>query len=87
MRSPDAQFFAVSMLAAHYARVPVDFINKMTIFYVASRVLYNVLYIRTTTESVSNLRSVTFVAGVLANFTLLIKAGNSIAGGLAGKVL
>ena len=37
------------------------------------------LYISTTTEAVSNLRSVTFLAGVFTNFALLIGAGRAIA--------
>lgn len=37
------------------------------------------LYISTTTEAVSNLRSITYLAGVFTNFALLIRAGRALA--------
>ncbi|PWN96168.1 hypothetical protein FA09DRAFT_340366 [Tilletiopsis washingtonensis] len=70
-------FFAAAILAGNVARLPVDFLNLSAVVYVGSRILYNVLYINTTSASASNLRSVVFLTGVGTCFTLFIRAGRA----------
>lgn len=58
--------FAASVVAANVARVPVSTVNSLSLFYIASRVVYNLLYINTESLPVSNIRSVVFVSGIVS---------------------
>lgn len=46
--------------------------------YIGLRVLYNVLYINTTTLKISRVHSLVWGLGLFAMFTLYIKAGNKL---------
>jgi uncharacterized MAPEG superfamily protein len=52
--------------------------NTYTAVYVGLRVLYNVLYINTTTLKNSRARSMVWIAGLFTLFTLYIKAANKV---------
>ncbi|PWZ02615.1 hypothetical protein BCV70DRAFT_234434 [Testicularia cyperi] len=68
-------FFAAAVVAANYAKVPSHELNTLTGGYIASRILFNFLYIFVESEAVAGLRSASFVGGVAMVFTLFIKAG------------
>ncbi|CCG82564.1 Predicted protein [Taphrina deformans PYCC 5710] len=70
--------FAASVVAANVARVPVSTVNSLSLFYLASRVVYNLLYINTESLPISNVRSVVFVGGIVSIMTLFVKAGNAL---------
>lgn len=53
-------------------------LNAYTGVYVGLRVLYNVLYVRTTTLKSSRARSLVWIAGTLSLFALYFKAANAV---------
>ncbi|ETS63652.1 hypothetical protein PaG_01954 [Moesziomyces aphidis] len=67
--------FAAAVVAANVAKVPNSELNTLTAFYLASRVVFNLLYIFVTQETTASLRSASYLAGVGTIFTLFIKAG------------
>ncbi|GAA6062941.1 hypothetical protein JCM10212_005954 [Sporobolomyces blumeae] len=69
--------FAAAVVAGNLARLPVRYMNLFAGGYVLSRVLFATLYIKTTSEKWSNLRSLVYVAGIGSIFTTFIKAGNA----------
>lgn len=69
-------FFASAVVAANVAGVPTATLNTLSGGYLASRVLYNLIYINNTSEAMANARSVVFVSGIGMIFTLFIKSGN-----------
>ncbi|GAA6018685.1 hypothetical protein JCM11491_001260 [Sporobolomyces phaffii] len=68
--------FAGAVIAGNVARLPVKYMNLFAGGYLLSRILYNILYINTTSASWSNLRSVVYVGGIASIATTFIKAGN-----------
>jgi uncharacterized MAPEG superfamily protein len=69
-------FFATAVLAGNFAGLPTQTLNLLSGGYLASRVVYNLIYITNTTPATANLRSVTWLAGIGQIITLYIKAGN-----------
>ncbi|SNX81725.1 uncharacterized protein MEPE_00430 [Melanopsichium pennsylvanicum] len=67
--------FASAVVAANMTGVPNHQLNRLSIGYLASRVLFNLLYIFVTDEATANLRSTSFITGVGIIWTLFIKAG------------
>ncbi|SPO20991.1 uncharacterized protein UTRI_00468 [Ustilago trichophora] len=67
--------FAAAVVAANIAKVPNHQLNQLTAGYLASRALFNLLYIFVTEEATATLRSASFVTGVGIIWTLFIKAG------------
>lgn len=53
-------------------------LNAYTGVYVGLRVLYNVLYVRTTTLKSSRARSLVWIAGTLSLFALYFKAASRV---------
>jgi len=68
--------FASAVVAGNLAGLPAQTLNTLSGTYLASRALYNFIYITNTSGAVANLRSVVFVSGVGLCWTLFIKAGN-----------
>ena len=56
--------YAAAIVAANVAKVPASTCNTAAAIYLASRVVYNMLYINTEKLSTSNLRTVAFLLGV-----------------------
>ncbi|KAL6703790.1 hypothetical protein ACN47E_009089 [Coniothyrium glycines] len=75
----NAPFFIGAVLAGNYAGLRSTTLNAVTGTYVCLRVLYNVLYINTTTQKASRLRSVTWVSSFVLLFGTYIAAGKSLA--------
>lgn len=71
-------FFAAAVLAGQVARLPSSTLNTASFFYLATRVVYNLLYINTEQLSASNARSVVYLAGIFTCFTLFVKSGNAL---------
>ncbi|KAF7846300.1 hypothetical protein BT93_L4652 [Corymbia citriodora subsp. variegata] len=74
--------FAAAVVAGNIAKLDNWTLNALTGGYLASRVLYNLLYINNTTDGAANARSAVFVSGIAMIFTLFIKAGNALKGQL-----
>ncbi|GAA5973606.1 hypothetical protein JCM11641_007145 [Rhodosporidiobolus odoratus] len=71
-------WYAAAIVAGNIARLPVKTLNTIAASYVASRLLYSVLYANTTSAKYAALRSVTFLSSVGLTFTTFIKAGNAL---------
>ncbi|KAI0879246.1 hypothetical protein GGS24DRAFT_440107 [Hypoxylon argillaceum] len=71
--------FVTSVIAANYAGVPVETINKLVALYLSSRVAYNITYIFLQEKpSFAALRSLVWNVGVVSWVTLFVKAGNRL---------
>ncbi|KAI1813890.1 hypothetical protein GGS20DRAFT_551029 [Poronia punctata] len=71
--------FIGAVLAANYAGVPVETVNKLAFSYLASRVAFNVIYIfLQNSRKFAPLRSVAWAAGMVTWVTLYVKAGNRL---------
>ncbi|KAK2624379.1 hypothetical protein QTJ16_006329 [Diplocarpon rosae] len=68
--------FAAAVVAGNVAGLPAQTLNTLTGAYIASRVLYNYIYVTNTSDAAANLRGVVFVSGVGLVWTLFIKSGN-----------
>lgn len=67
--------FAAAVVAANTAKVPSHQLNQLTSGYLASRALFNLLYIYVTDEALATLRTGSYLASIGIIFTLFIKAG------------
>ncbi|KAJ4324318.1 hypothetical protein N0V94_001376 [Neodidymelliopsis sp. IMI 364377] len=68
--------FAAAVVIGNVAKLDNSTLNTLSAAYLASRVVYNVLYVGGTTDMLSNLRSVSFLTGVGIIWTFFIKSGN-----------
>ncbi|KAI1131527.1 hypothetical protein F5Y10DRAFT_233459 [Nemania abortiva] len=71
--------FVASVIAANYAGVPVETINKLAGLYLASRAVFNFTYIfLQENPSFAPVRSIFWNVGVVSWITLFVKAGNRL---------
>ncbi|GAW21788.1 hypothetical protein ANO14919_113130 [Xylariales sp. No.14919] len=71
--------FVASLIAANYAGVPIETINKLAGVYLGTRVLYNITYIfLQENRSFAPLRTLVWNVGLVSWITLFIKAGNRL---------
>jgi len=63
-----------AVLAGNYAGLEQSILNKVAIFYILSRCLYNYVYINHTTALQSRLRTAIWTIGFLAPMYLLVMA-------------
>lgn len=70
-------FFA-AVLAGNFARLPARTMSIFSLGYLASRVLYNWVYFTQRTATGGNIRSVTYFAGVLSSFWVMVKSANKV---------
>ncbi|KAI9639232.1 uncharacterized protein MKK02DRAFT_29335 [Dioszegia hungarica] len=68
-------YFAAAVLAGNYARLTPRFLNNTVLFFFAARGAYIYFYINGTTPLMSKLRSVSYVASIVACMTLFSQAG------------
>lgn len=71
-------YFAAAIVAGNAAKLPATLLNNSAVLFLASRVVYNVLYISTTSKPVSNLRSIVYLVGISVIFNLFIQAGKAL---------
>ncbi|KAK3399332.1 hypothetical protein B0T20DRAFT_409879 [Sordaria brevicollis] len=70
--------FAAGVVAANAAKVPVDTLNKLSLFYLGSRAVYNFVYVfLQDNRKFAPVRSLVWMASLGSIFTLFIKAGNA----------
>lgn len=63
-------------MAGNVAGLAPATLNTLSAGYLASRAVYNAVYIGNTSQAAANARSVVFVAGIGMIWTLFIKSGN-----------
>ena len=78
--------FAAGVVAANMAGVATPTLNGLSIGFVASRVVYNYVYIFNDTAVLAKARSWVYMVGVGICWTLYVLAGNGVreGGGLRG---
>jgi uncharacterized MAPEG superfamily protein len=70
-------FFASAVVCANLAKLDTGTINNHVALYLASRIVYNFLYINTSDLNKSLTRSVAYLTGIGAIFSIFIKAGKA----------
>ncbi|KIN00528.1 hypothetical protein OIDMADRAFT_19570 [Oidiodendron maius Zn] len=68
--------FAAAVVAGNLAGLPAETLNVLSGGYLASRVLYNLIYVTHTSEIMANVRSLTYFSGIGMIMALFIKSGN-----------
>jgi len=74
--------FAASVCIGYVGGLPVSTQNTAAGLYLLSRAVYNLLYILTTKERYSVLRTVAYCVGIGTCFTMFVEAGNKMNKGL-----
>ncbi len=71
-------FFASAVVAGNLAGVDTIWLNTLSVGYVISRIVYNLLYINNTTEKLATARTVTFISGIGMTWIMFIMAGYNL---------
>lgn len=70
--------FAAAVVAGNMARLDNTWLNGLSVGYVISRVVYNLLYINNTTARLATTRTGVFISGIGMIWVLFILAGNEL---------
>lgn len=70
--------FAAAVASGNLAGLPAETLNLLTGGYIASRVVYNAIYLSHTTEFGANLRSATWLSGIGILMTIFVKSGTAL---------
>lgn len=70
--------FAAAVVAGNVAHVEPTLLNALAYGYLASRVVYNVIYINNTSWAMGQTRTAVFLSGIGCCFALFITAGNKL---------
>ncbi|KAL0473094.1 hypothetical protein QR685DRAFT_515792 [Neurospora intermedia] len=71
--------YAAGVVAANAAKLPVETVNKLSLFYLGTRLVYNLVYVfLQDNRKFAPVRSLAWMAGLGAIFSLFIKAGNAL---------
>ncbi|KAK3951692.1 hypothetical protein QBC32DRAFT_343338 [Pseudoneurospora amorphoporcata] len=71
--------YAAGVVAANAAKMPVDTLNKLSSFYLVSRLVYNFVYIvLQDNRKFAPVRGLVWLAGLGTIFSFFIKAGNAL---------
>jgi uncharacterized MAPEG superfamily protein len=73
-------FFAAAVALANYANVPTAELNRLSVGYLISRILFNVAYISIDSEGAAAIRSVIWLASMIINTMLFFKSGYRLNG-------
>jgi len=69
-------FYAAAVVAANAAHVDVDVLNALTLGYLGSRVVYNVVYVwLQDSRAFAPVRSLAWITGVCLTVAMYVKAG------------
>ncbi|KAG0646340.1 hypothetical protein D0Z07_8421 [Hyphodiscus hymeniophilus] len=70
--------FASAVVAGNLAGLPSATLNTLAGGYFLSRLVYNVVYITNTSETMANVRTAVFLGGIAQIMTLFVKSGNAL---------
>ncbi|KAK4494035.1 hypothetical protein PRZ48_015222 [Zasmidium cellare] len=70
--------FCAALVAGNAARLEPVWLNGLSLAYLATRAVFNYVYINNETQSLAAVRSVSYVGGLGMLFTLFIQAGNKL---------
>lgn len=71
-------FWGVAVLSGNLAHLPHAELNRMSLLYLFSRVLYNFAYVLLDGFAPSLIRTAVFQVGIIAGLRLIIMAGNRL---------
>ncbi|KAJ3181537.1 hypothetical protein HDU85_003478 [Gaertneriomyces sp. JEL0708] len=71
-------FFSAAILAANYAKLPVETLNTSSLYFLIARALYNVVYIVNVTPAMSAARSLVWFGGLGISIKLMWAAANAL---------
>ncbi|OHE95469.1 hypothetical protein CORC01_09202 [Colletotrichum orchidophilum] len=73
-------FYSAAVVAANFAGVDAETVNLLTLGYIGSRVLYNIIYVRLQdNRSFGPARSLAWMASIAITVTLYVKAASQLA--------
>ncbi|KAL9118864.1 MAG: hypothetical protein Q9187_004582, partial [Circinaria calcarea] len=70
--------FATAVVAGNMAGLETEWLNWLSAGYLASRVVYNIVYVNNQSQTMANVRTGVFLSGIGMILTLFIQAGNKI---------
>lgn len=70
--------FAAAVVAGNAVALETQYLNVLTGAYIASRCLYNLIYLNNTTPALANIRSCVYIASSAIIFTLFVSTGNQM---------
>lgn len=70
--------FCAALVAANAARLEPGTLNRLSLAYLATRMLYNHTYINNETQLVAGLRSSLYMGGLGMLFYMFVKAGSEL---------
>jgi uncharacterized MAPEG superfamily protein len=70
--------FAAAVVAGNMAQLDVRLMNLLSVGYVVSRAVYNLIYINNTSAALATTRTGVFLAGIGIIFSMFIMAGNKL---------
>ncbi|KAH8820650.1 hypothetical protein F5884DRAFT_849903 [Xylogone sp. PMI_703] len=71
-------FFATAVLAGNFAGLPDETLNALSIGYLVSRAIYNIIYPNCTTQAMSGLRTLVYTIGLGCVMTLYVLSGHAL---------
>ena len=72
-------FFAAAVVAGNAANLDTTLLNGLTLAYIGSRVLYNVIFVANSSEKFGFVRTLVFLSGIAFSSSLFVLAGKKIA--------
>jgi len=70
--------FAAAVVAGNAAGLDNWWLNVLSVGYVGSRVVYNIVYVGNTTKRLANVRTGTFLSGIGMIMSMFVMAGNKL---------
>ena len=70
--------FAAAVVAGNVAHLDNIWLNTLSVGYVVSRVVYNLIYINNTTDALASIRTLVFSTGMSMIMTLFVMAANEL---------
>ena len=71
--------FATAVIAGNMANISHTWLNAMSVGYLISRIIYNLIFINNTTLILAWTRTAVFMSGVAMILTMFVLAGNKLA--------
>lgn len=70
--------FAAAVVAGNVARLDNSYLNALSGGYIATRIVYNLLYLNSHNSTMANMRTAAYLSGIGLILTMFISAGNSM---------
>jgi len=74
--------YAAAIVAGNMSLLPTTTLNYLSVGYLMSRVVYNLIYINGSSDGLAKARTGVYLSGIGCIFGLFIKSGNVLVGGV-----